>query len=264
MKLLQGLLDSIHDTFAEIGVSYFSCVILCFLIFWVVFRRKIAHLRIQHRTRIKSKVLFREIAYSFLTFIVIGIGGWILDPIIFEYRFGLFYDNIYTDVADFGWIYLVLTVFLMLLFDDTYFYWVHRLMHHPKLYDHVHKVHHYSSDPNPFTSYSLHPYEAVLLFLGQLLVISLIPVHPLAVSVWSLLSLLNTVLIHLGYEIFPPWFTQNWITRWKTPCTHHNMHHARGHGNYALIFIFWDKLMGTELPDYSITLAAIQKGKQNP
>lgn len=53
--------------------------------------------------------------------------------------------------------------------------------------------------------------------------LSIIPLHNLAVAIWSLLTLLNSIVIHLGYEIYPQWFTKSPLTNWKTPSTHHNM-----------------------------------------
>ena len=52
-----------------------------------------------------------------------------------------------------------------LLFNDAWFYGWHRTLHHPALFRHVHVVHHRSVDVNPFTSYSFHVVEAVLLGL---------------------------------------------------------------------------------------------------
>jgi sterol desaturase/sphingolipid hydroxylase (fatty acid hydroxylase superfamily) len=149
----------------------------------------------------------------------------------------------------------------MLVIDDTYFYWAHRLLHHPQLFRRVHKVHHYSIDPTPFSTYSFHPLEAAILFFGYRLVPSIIFVHGLAINIWLLLTLLNAIVIHLGYEIYPQWFTQSRLTNWKTPSTHHNMHHAKVHGNYGLIFTWWDKLMKTEFPDYQAQIEAVQQRK---
>lgn len=261
MELVDGLLSSISDTVVHTGTAYFRYTIFCFLLFWAILEQRLAHFRIQPRQRTKAKVIFREIGYSFSTLVVIGTVGWILDILVFHSRYGLFYDNAYTNISDYGWGYFVLSVFLMLVFDDTYFYWAHRFLHHPKLFHRVHKIHHYSVDPNPFTTYSFHPLEAAILFLGQMITLSIIPVHDLAVSIWALLTLLNGIVIHLGYEIYPQWFTKSWLTNWKTPCTHHNMHHEKFNGNYALIFTWWDKLMGTELPDYKARLEAVRRRK---
>lgn len=261
MELIQGLLSSIYDTFVYASTNYFRFTIFSFLIFWVILKPKLAHFRIQPKPKTKAKVIFREIGASLSTFVVIGMINWFLDTLIIHGRYGLFYDNYYTSISTYGWSYFVLSVFLMLVFDDTYFYWIHRLLHHPNLYRQVHKVHHYSVDPNPFTTYSFHPLEAIILFLGYRLVPSIIPVHALAVSIWLLMTLLNSITIHLGYEIYPRWFTKSRLTNWKTPSTHHNMHHERVKGNYGLIFTWWDKLMKTEFPDYQAKVEAVQQRK---
>lgn len=259
--MVQELLSSIYDIFVYASANYFRFTIFSFLIFWVIFKNRLAHLRIQPRPKTTVKVIFKEIGYSCLTFVVIGIINCFLDKIMLRDRSGLFYQNYYQDISTYGWNYFVLSVFLMLVLDDTYFYWSHRLLHHPTLYRSIHKVHHVSVDPNPFTTYSFHPLEAAILFFGYRLVPSIIPVHELAVSIWLLLTLLNSIAIHLGYEIYPQWFTKSKLTNWKTSCTHHNMHHEKVKGNYALIFTWWDKLNKTEFPDYQSRLEAVQQRK---
>ncbi|MCU0534538.1 MAG: sterol desaturase family protein [Hydrococcus sp. Prado102] len=261
MEFLQGLQKSIYETFVYAFTAYFRYAILGFLIFWIAFKDRLVHFRIQPRPRTKSQVIFREIGYNFLTFFAIGISSWIVDTTLLNGRYGLFYNNSYKYISDYGWIYFILSVFLLLVFEDTYFYWAHRFLHLPKVYNRIHKIHHYSVDPNPFTTYSFHPLEAAILFFGQVLATSIIPVHDLAVSIWLLLTLLNSIIIHLGYEIYPRWFTQSWLTNWKTPSTHHNMHHEKFHGNYGLIFTWWDKLMRTEFSDYQAKLEFVQKRK---
>lgn len=48
--------------------------------------------------------------------------------------------RLYMDPGQYGWLYLHLTVPLMLILHDAYFYWVHRLMHHPRIHR-VHRLH---------------------------------------------------------------------------------------------------------------------------
>jgi ring-1,2-phenylacetyl-CoA epoxidase subunit PaaE len=62
--------------------------------------------------------------------------------------------------------------------------------------------------------------------------------------------MLNNVLAHLGYEIYPKIWVKLPILQFKTASTHHNMHHQLFNGNYALYFTWWDKWMGTEFKDY--------------
>lgn len=261
MEVIQGLLRSVYITLVDAGTIYFRYTFLCFLIFWVILGQRITHFRIQPRRRTKAQVIFREIGYNFSSFIVFGVVYWVLNVVILHGRHGLFYDNSYKNISDYGWVYFVLSVFLLLVLDDTTFYWTHRLLHQPQLYHHLHKVHHCSVDPNPFTTYSFHPLEAAILFLARMLALSIIPLHNVAESIWALLTLLNAIVIHLGYEIYPRWFTKSWLTNWKTPSTHHNMHHEKIKGNYALIFSWWDKLMGTEFLDYQARVKAVQQRK---
>lgn len=261
MELTQGLPISIYNTLVYALNNYFRLTILTYLIFWVILGQRLAHFRIQPRPKTTAKGIFIDIGFSISTFVVIGVINWFLARVISPGHYGIFYENYYSNISNYGWGYFVLSVFLMLVFDDTYFYWSHRLLHHPKLFRHIHKVHHYSVDPSPFTTYCFHPLEAAILFFGYRLVPSIIPVHALAVDIWLLLTLLNSIAIHLGYEIYPRWFTKSRLTNWKAPSTHHNMHHQRFKGNYALIFTWWDKLMKTEFPEYQARVEAVQQRK---
>jgi sterol desaturase/sphingolipid hydroxylase (fatty acid hydroxylase superfamily) len=62
--------------------------------------------------------------------------------------------------------------------------------------------------------------------------------------------MLNNVLGHLGYEVYPKGWVKFPLLKFKTASTHHNMHHQLFNGNYALYFTWWDKWMGTEFKDY--------------
>ena len=55
---------------------------------------------------------------------------------------------------------------------------------------------------------------------------------------------------HLGFELFPKGFTQHRLTWWLNTSTHHNLHHQRAGYNFGLYFNYWDKIMGTNHPDY--------------
>ncbi|WP_052672353.1 sterol desaturase family protein [Aliterella atlantica] len=261
IELAQGLLYSIQETLLYASNNYFRLTLVSFLVFWLILGPKLTHFRIQPRPRTKTTIILREIGSSLLTFVVIGTINWFLSIAIPGDRYGLFYDNYYNDISKYGWTYFFFSIFLMLVIDDTYFYWAHRLLHHSILYRRVHKVHHYSNDPNPFTTYSFHPLEAAILFFGYRLTPSIIPVHSIAVDLWLLLTLINSVVDHLGYEIYPQWFTNSKLTNWKNPSTHHNMHHEKVRGNYAVTFRWWDKLMGTEFPDYQARVKAVQARK---
>ena len=58
------------------------------------------------------------------------------------------------------------------------------------------------------------------------------------------------VLVHRGHEIFPRRFMRCWAGRVLNSVTHHALHHERIDANFSLYFNVWDRLMGTDHPDY--------------
>ncbi len=53
----------------------------------------------------------------------------------------------------------------------------------------------------------------------------------------------------MGYELYPANWYRIPLLKYKTPSTHHNLHHAKFNGNYGLYFTWWDRWMGTEFPE---------------
>jgi lathosterol oxidase len=77
-----------------------------------------------------------------------------------------------------------------------------------------------------------------------------IPYHGTALTIFSLYSLLLNVTGHLSFELFPKGFASHKLFKWHNTSTHHNMHHRLVKCNYGLYFNIWDRLMGTNHPDY--------------
>ena len=141
----------------------------------------------------------------------------------------------------------------MLFLHDTYFYWMHRAMHHPTLYKHVHLVHHKSTNPSPWTAYAFHPLEAFLEVMILPLIAFTFPVHAPAIGLFFLFQIAYNVYGHLGFELYPKGFHKHWLGRWVNTSVAHNLHHKKFHGNFGLYFLFWDRLMGTMREDYDTT-----------
>ena len=55
------------------------------------------------------------------------------------------------DVLQLNGIGLFLSLFLVITWGDFHFYWTHRMLHTKWLYKNVHKVHHESFNPDPFS-----------------------------------------------------------------------------------------------------------------
>jgi sterol desaturase/sphingolipid hydroxylase (fatty acid hydroxylase superfamily)/uncharacterized protein (DUF2147 family) len=145
---------------------------------------------------------------------------------------------------------------LMILGHDAYFYWAHRLMHHPRLFRVFHRRHHKSMNPSPFTAYSFDLAEAAVMASFVPLWLLLVPTHWPAVGLFMLHQIVRNTLGHSGYELFPARADGRPLLDFLTSHTHHDLHHAEAGWNYGLYFTFWDRLMGTEHPDYYARFAA--------
>ncbi len=239
--------------FIVILMRYLLVAGVAFLVFYGIRKRVWLPKRIQPELPHGSDY-FREISYSILTAIVFAGVGYVvfLTPVVH-------YTRAYFTIGDRGVGYLVLSVFLIILIHDTYFYWTHRLMHHPAVYRWVHKVHHVSTNPSPWAAMAFHPIEAVIEAGIIVLVAFLFPVHPLAIGIFLLFMMLYNVYGHLGYELYPKGFANGRIGKWINTSVNHNQHHQYFKGNYGLYFLFWDRLMGTIRPDYEQQFEAVKR-----
>ena len=183
----------------------------------------------------------KEIVYSLkssLVFAIIGTGTYWL------WQQG--HTAIYTDIHDWPLWYLPVSFILYSLIHETYYYWVHRAMHHRWLYRRVHRAHHSSIVPTPWTAFSFHPWEALIesLILPALLV--LIPIHVMVLGGYLLLMTISSVINHLDIEIYPAFFQRSFLGKLLIGATHHHYHHSEFRTNYGLYYTFWDQWMGTE------------------
>lgn len=201
----------------------------------------------------QSKDFLREILHSLQTScILVAIGLLVLETPLVHYT------PFYMDATTYPKWWIPSSVLLSLLVHDTYFYWMHRSLHHPKLYKHFHFVHHQSINPSPWASYSFHVVESILEALIAPIILFLIPLHPLALFLFTITSFSINVYGHLGYEIAPKWLRHSFLFKIINTSVHHNLHHSTFKGNYGLYFRFWDKVMGTENPDYVQTYDVVQ------
>jgi sterol desaturase/sphingolipid hydroxylase (fatty acid hydroxylase superfamily) len=155
--------------------------------------------------------------------------------------------RIYTDWRSLGGIpYLAFSALLYLVIQDSYYYWAHRLMHHPRLFPWMHAGHHRSRQPTPFASFAFDPAEAALTAWLLPALTFLIPIHIGVVLALLALMTVSAVLNHSGWEVLPERMVNGPIGGQLISATHHSLHHIRFDANYGLFFRFWDKTMGTD------------------
>ncbi|MCB0704342.1 MAG: sterol desaturase family protein [Saprospiraceae bacterium] len=240
-----------------IFMRYLIMAGLLFLVLYYIRPVRIRKWKIQKSTPGATRI-FSEIGHSLSTafiFALIGIG------LAFLRQHG--YTLIYQDITGYGLAWIPVSFVLLVLLHDTYFYWVHRLIHRPPLFRILHKVHHQSHNPTPWAALSFHPLEAFLEIAIVPIAAFIIPFHPLVLLAFASWSLIWNVIGHAGYELFPSGFSNHPVFKWFNTSTHHNMHHTRSRGNYGLYFNFWDRIMGTNFPDYEQTFEAV-KQEQSP
>ncbi len=129
---------------------------------------------------------------------------------------------------------------LLFLWNEVHFYLIHRLLHTRWLMRHVHTVHHRSVVPTPFSTYSFHWVEAVLLSSVMLLWLMVLPLGIGAVLCFPLLSLALNCIGHMNYAVFPG----ARLIDLMAGCRRHTWHHTHG-GNYGFYLPWLDALFGT-------------------
>ncbi len=158
--------------------------------------------------------------------------------------------KVYDDPALYGWGYFWLSLGLLIVLHDAWFYWTHRLIHDPRLFRRLHRLHHKSYNPSPWTAYSFDIGEAAINAAFMPLTILFLPVADLGVFIFLAHMIIRNAIGHSGYELTPAWRNGRPVFDWLTTVTHHDLHHAQAGWNYGLYFTFWDRLMKTEHPLY--------------
>jgi Delta7-sterol 5-desaturase len=233
------------QAFISQAFMYFVVVSIVFLIVrrWGAERFRAS--KIQAGNRVNATQIKQEVKN---TLVVLLVSAPMMLAISLLYASG--HTKLTTDASTIGWPMIALTFVGLLLLNDLWFYSWHRLLHHPKLFRHVHSVHHKSVDVNPFSSYSFHWFEGLVLGAWILPVALFVPIYLPMLGVLQALGLINNVMSHLGYEFLPRWILKVPLLRWMNTATFHSLHHTSSRGNFGLMFRLWDRLLGTELPNY--------------
>jgi sterol desaturase/sphingolipid hydroxylase (fatty acid hydroxylase superfamily) len=151
-----------------------------------------------------------------------------------------------------GWLAETLGFFVPWYGFMIFYYFMHRVMHHPRLFW-MHRWHHESKVTTPMTGFSMHPAEAVgwtvgmlgpCVLLAQLDLLGLWGSFAWLAFVWS-----GNVAGHANAELFPLRSTRL-STLLSNPISYHSLHHARFRGHYGFVSAFMDRLAGTEFGDW--------------
>jgi lathosterol oxidase len=203
-----------------------------------------AHHRLQHWP-LDQRSIQQDITLSVLS---AGVFALAAAFILVGYNGGI--TRLYSHPQAYGLWYLGVSYGAVLVLQDTYFYFTHRLFHHPLLFPWLHQGHHRSHDPTPWTSFAFDPLEAMVQSLFLTGIVFVIPLHFITLIAVLTTMTIWAVLNHLGLDRLPASFPHYWLGKWFIGPAHHSVHHRRYTVHYGLYFTFWDRLLGTQDPDY--------------
>ncbi len=173
----------------------------------------------------QSVVSLAAIALSFT------LGSWFYDQ--FGWGFRIKHMTVLNTVLSF--------IASMALYD-TWFYWLHRLIHHKALYKRVHRWHHMTTTPVVWSNNSDTLLDNCFLQSYWLIAHFLLPISPVVLLVHKIYDQITGAVGHSGHEHGGMLFTP------PSPLasvTHHDLHHRYFLCNYSTHFTVWDRLMGT-------------------
>ncbi|CAD7691300.1 unnamed protein product [Nyctereutes procyonoides] len=153
------------------------------------------------------------------------------------------------------WYMLLARCFGCAVIEDTWHYFLYRLLHHKRIYKYIHKVHHEFQAPFVMEAEYAHPLETLILGTGFFIGIMLLCDHVIFLWAW--------VTIRLKETINPPRDPLNLIP-FYAGSRHHDFHHMNFVGNYASTFTWWDRIFGTDsqFTAYNEKMKKIEKKMQ--
>ena len=224
---------------------------------WLLRRTSWAARKIQKREATRADFI-REFGAAIRTVLVYTI---VAVPMVWAFRNGYLheYTGPVTALSYIGYLAAIL------LAHDAWFYWTHRAMHHPRLFKRFHHFHHRTITPTAWTAYSFAIPEAFMMVLFMPLYFLFVPTPEPVIFTFLAVMILRNAMGHAGLELHPRGWASHPLLKWVSTTTHHDMHHGTSFNhNYGFYFTWWDKLMGTEHPDYVARFDAVTTRTRMP
>jgi lathosterol oxidase len=124
-----------------------------------------------------------------------------------------------------------------ILFTDFLVYWIHRGLHHPAIYKHMHKAHHKWIMPTPYAAIAFNPVDGWAQSLPYHFFPFFFPLQKFAYLALFAFVQIWTVFIHDGE------YVANSPILNGAAC--HTMHHLYFNYNYGQYTTLWDRLGGS-------------------
>ncbi len=219
-----------------------NCALLCLLagsLHWYLHRRRAQgeDYRMNRKTLPQDGKLFwfgNQVRDNLFWSIVSGVTIWTAYEAISYW----IYASGRLPVIDNPW-YFIACFYVLFLWSTTNFYCVHRVLHLPSVYKHVHELHHRNVDIGPWSGISMHPVEH-LFYFSPFILWWFVPVHPVIILLTGFYQGLNPALWHSGFD-----YLKVGSLRIKTGDWFHHLHHQYFDLNYGNTPTPFDRLFGS-------------------
>lgn len=138
------------------------------------------------------------------------------------------------------WMWLVVLIVLLPVWETTHFFLIHRIIHKAPFYKRIHALHHRNTNVGPWSGLSMHPIEH-LVYLSTVLIHFVVPSNPLLIMFHLQYFALSAATTHTGYQGIL------WGERLILPLGtfHHQLHHRYFSCNYGGLEVPWDQWTGS-------------------
>ena len=187
------------------NVTFWCCSFACMVLDFCV-PRSTGFGKFLHSYKVQGEKSFFTMSHMLQTLGVAFINMILIGPLIVLAFHALWSSGVggwYTPVpesAPFSWKRELLCFLGFVCIIDIWFYWTHRLIHHPLVYDTIHRKHHRWTAPCAAAAVYAHPFEFVV---GNVAGIALGPIltnsHPYTAYFWFFFTLFRTCGAHSGY-----------------------------------------------------------------
>jgi Delta7-sterol 5-desaturase len=174
----------------------------------------------------------KEMRWSLVSIAIFG-GYGVLNVELF--RAGLVHV-----VWEASWLRTAADIGILFLWNEVHFFACHCLLHTRWLYRNVHRIHHESVIPTPFSTYSFHWIESLLLGSVMITVMLLRTFSISALLALPVFSILFNTIGHWNYNVFAE-------TGRRSASVEHSHHHRHVAGNYGFYLPLLDRLFRTLL-----------------
>ncbi len=223
--------------------EFFFLTVASFLFLYFVFAGLVLNIfksdnYIKFQTKAyRPQQIWTEIKRSVVTIFMFGI---LSVPVFYGLQSGFF-----KVIFEFSLFAFLTEVLVLFFWNEIHFYAVHRVFHTKNLYK-FHASHHFSNIPSPFSAYSFHWTEGMLLGAVLPLIMCLHDFQLYSILLLPVLSILFNVLGHSNIDFFP----QKSINSIFSFSKRHSMHHKAPQTNFGFFLPYVDRFMKTNGPDY--------------